>query len=147
MYAYGDSPTPDPASVALMEEMTIDFLTDLCHRARPSPYSLNTPSTYPPASRARVKVDDFKFALRKDTKKLARLEELLYLDRVIANAKRMFDETDGGEHAAAAGTEQGVSPGTTAEKAVGQPSQKADGRLELPGAGAGSLRPPAKARG
>ncbi|KAI3480959.1 hypothetical protein L1887_56912 [Cichorium endivia] len=40
MYAYGDSPDPDPDSVMLMEEMTVDFITDLCCRARPSPYSL-----------------------------------------------------------------------------------------------------------
>ncbi|PWN99104.1 transcription initiation factor IID, 18 kDa subunit, partial [Tilletiopsis washingtonensis] len=81
MYACGDVAQPEPASVALLEEMTVEYLTDLCHRARPSPYSV-----------PRVKVDDLKTALRRDDKKLGRIEELLYLDTVITKARRGFDD-------------------------------------------------------
>ena len=40
----------------------------------------------------RVKVDDFKFALRKDTKKLGRVEELMALQKEITDARKLFDE-------------------------------------------------------
>jgi transcription initiation factor TFIID subunit 13 len=36
-------------------------------------------------------VDDFKVALRHDSRKLGRVEELLYYQKVIAEARRQFD--------------------------------------------------------
>lgn len=124
MYACGDVAQPEPASVALLEEMTVEYLTDLCHRARPSPYAVPVPvhlpnvlaeetperpdgaaplvplrtAPHPFATRQRVKVDDLKTALRRDDKKLGRIEELLYLDTVITKARRGFD--DPGEYEA-----------------------------------------------
>ena len=98
MYAFGDVRDPDPISVAIMEDLTVDFLYDLCMRARPSP--LNVPhvdQSYPPIGRLKVKVDDFKHALRKDPKKLGRLEELLYLETVIKEARKTFDEKEYGK--------------------------------------------------
>ncbi|KAE8210524.1 hypothetical protein CF327_g5615 [Tilletia walkeri] len=144
LWAYGDAPEADPATVDLLEDLTVDFLTDLCHRSRPSPHSLpqgpgmralvpltdfstgttdlhpaaisalsssSTPTLPPTASsssqayiplpahtaghpfytRARIKVDDVKHALRKDGKKFGRVEELMYLDKVIRDAKRQID--------------------------------------------------------
>jgi len=40
MYAFGDVQQPDTDSVALLEDMTVSFLVDLCHRARPNPTKL-----------------------------------------------------------------------------------------------------------
>lgn len=98
MYAYGDVRNPLPESSALLEEMTIDFLTDLCMRARPSPLAVpHVSQSYPPVGRLKVKVDDFKHALRKDPKKLGRLEELLYLETVIKEARRTFDDKELGK--------------------------------------------------
>jgi transcription initiation factor TFIID subunit 13 len=39
-------------------------------------------------------VEDFKFVLRKDPKKLARVEELLYMNEDIRKAKQLFDEKE-----------------------------------------------------
>jgi transcription initiation factor TFIID subunit 13 len=39
-------------------------------------------------------VEDFKFVLRKDAKKLARVEELLYMSEDIRRAKQLFDEKE-----------------------------------------------------
>ncbi|WFD42142.1 hypothetical protein MPSI1_000781 [Malassezia psittaci] len=111
MYAYGDVPNPSPDSVAVLEEMTMDFLTDLCLRAEPSAYALGftashiaaeaiengeTPSSslhgHPPAiqtHRQRANLDDFKRALRHDRKKLGRLEQLLYADKMVTEARRI----------------------------------------------------------
>ena len=113
MYAYGDSPNPHPESVAVLEEMTVDFLTDLCVRAKPSVYSLGLTTSQQAASaaeaagepvastslrgqpsalqtyRQRAKLDDFKHALRNDRKKLGRLEQLLYADKMVSEARRI----------------------------------------------------------
>ena len=144
MYAYGDSPNPDPDSVMLMEEMTVDFITDLCCRARPSPYSLGlgtssisnsssafgatleqfaasqdpnavangtegVPHTLPPRAphRLRVKLEDFRHALRKDVeaKKLGRMEQLLYADKVVTEARRVGGVEEAAERAGAMQTD------------------------------------------
>ncbi|GAK62156.1 uncharacterized protein PAN0_001d0353 [Moesziomyces antarcticus] len=144
MYAYGDSPDPDPDSVMLMEEMTVDFITDLCCRARPSPYSLGLgtssisnsssafgatlenfiandgsnavanggeamPQTLPPRAphRLRVKLEDFRHALRKDVeaKKLGRMEQLLYADKVVTEARRVGGVEEAAERAGALQTD------------------------------------------
>jgi transcription initiation factor TFIID subunit 13 len=47
------------------------------------------------SGRAKIKVDDFKFAVRNDPKKLGRIEELLQLQKVIQDAKRLFDNAEG----------------------------------------------------
>lgn len=111
MYAYGDVPNPQPDSISVLEEMTVDFLTDLCLRAEPSVYTLGLttsqqaaaaiesgepPSSslrgHPPAiqtHRQRAKLDDIKHALRHDRKKLGRLEQLLYADKMVTEARRI----------------------------------------------------------
>lgn len=45
-------------------------------------------------NRGKVRVEDFKFVLRKDAKKLARVEELLYMSEDIRRAKQVFDEKE-----------------------------------------------------
>ncbi|KOS13124.1 transcription factor tfiid complex subunit taf13 [Malassezia pachydermatis] len=113
MYAYGDVANPLPESVAVLEEITVDFLTDLCLRAEPSLYTLGLSSSQLEASAAesfgepvtsasligqtsaaqtyrhRAKLDDFKHALRHDYKKLGRLEQLLYADKMVQEARRI----------------------------------------------------------
>jgi transcription initiation factor TFIID subunit 13 len=39
----------------------------------------------------KIKTDDLLFVLRKDTKKYARVEELLYMNEEVKKAKRAFD--------------------------------------------------------
>lgn len=41
-----------------------------------------------------MRVEDFKFVLRKDAKKLARVEELLYMSEDIRRAKQLFEEKE-----------------------------------------------------
>lgn len=157
MYAYGDSPNPDPDSVMLMEEMTVDFITDLCCRARPSPYALGlgtssisnsssafgatieqqdpngvlngvdgVPHTLPPRAphRLRVKLEDFRHALRKDVeaKKLGRMEQLLYADKVVTEARRVGGVEEAAERAGAMQTDNLPPPTSNTEGA----SQGAD---------------------
>ena len=83
MYAFGDE-DPNPESVSLMEDILVDYITTLCQEANRV------------AGTRKVRVDDFKFALRKDPKKLGRVEELLMLQKEIAQAKKLFDDKEGG---------------------------------------------------
>lgn len=39
-------------------------------------------------------MEDFKYILRKDKKKLGRVEELLYMSEDIRRAKQLFDEKE-----------------------------------------------------
>jgi hypothetical protein len=160
MYAFGDVRKPEAESVALVEDMALSFLVDLCHRARPQPHKIPIPNNqntitaiasglsqqmegasvtsmtgassgsiqqanstkssiasrsikdartatnaaaatthtsvpprlaaHPYIARPRMTVDDLKFACRKDAKKSSRIEELLYLDKVITDAQKAF---------------------------------------------------------
>ncbi|KAL7007174.1 hypothetical protein EMMF5_003400 [Cystobasidiomycetes sp. EMM_F5] len=91
MYAFGDDPEPLPETVAILEEVLVDYLTDLCKDA--AGHSTNA---------KKLKLDDLKFALRRpqQARQLARVEELLYLQEDIARARRNLDITYGAKGAA-----------------------------------------------
>ncbi|GAA6020262.1 hypothetical protein JCM11491_003869 [Sporobolomyces phaffii] len=80
MYGFGDDYNSAPDTIAVMEELVVDHITDVCHQA-----------SQIAASRGKVKLDDFRFALRNDRKKLARFEELLFMQEEIARARRGFE--------------------------------------------------------
>lgn len=81
MYAFGDE-DPSMESVSVMEDILHDYITSLCVEAARC------------AGPRKVRVDDFKFALRRDPKKLGRVEELLNLQKEIAQAKKLFDDKE-----------------------------------------------------
>jgi len=85
LYAYGDDHEPLPETVKVLDEIVTDYIIETCHDAALS-------ASY--SRRAKIKVDDFKFALRKDPKKLGRVQELLSMDKVLKQARRQFDEKD-----------------------------------------------------
>lgn len=81
MYAFGDD-DPTQESLQVMDEILQDYIIQLCRSAQHA------------AGPRKVKVDDFKFSLRRDAKKLGRCEELLALQKEIAQAKKLFDENE-----------------------------------------------------
>ncbi|KAG0639572.1 transcription initiation factor IID, 18kD subunit-domain-containing protein [Tuber brumale] len=83
MYAFGDDPDPLPESVQVLDEIVTDYIVDMCHDAARMASR---------GGRNKIKVDDFKFALRKDQRKLGRVEELLIMSKVIADARKQFDD-------------------------------------------------------
>lgn len=66
--------------------LTPSFIIETCHSAALCAHI---------SHRAKIKVDDFKFALRKDPKKLGRVTELLTMDKSIKNARKAFDDQEG----------------------------------------------------
>lgn len=71
----------EPVANAL-EEVLVEFLTDLCHNA------LHHARAH---GRSKVKMDDFPFALRNDPLKLARIETIIKQSQRIAKAQQMLD--------------------------------------------------------
>ncbi|KAK9313735.1 transcription initiation factor IID, 18kD subunit-domain-containing protein [Lipomyces starkeyi] len=86
MYAFGDVPNPERESVAVLEDILTDYIVDMCHEAARMARTTN---------RNKVKVDDFKFALRRDYRKLGRVEELQRLSKEIHEARKTFDDSEG----------------------------------------------------
>ncbi|GAA5904079.1 hypothetical protein JCM6882_003819 [Rhodosporidiobolus microsporus] len=131
MYGFGDD-SPAPDTVNVMEELVIEHITDICTQA----HLIST-------NRGKIKVDDFRFALRRDPKKLARLDELLFMQEEIARARRGFENPmDFAEEEGAEGG-FGPAPGAAgagaggAGAAAGATAAAKTGGLALPGGGGG----------
>ncbi|OLY78299.1 Transcription initiation factor TFIID subunit 13 [Smittium mucronatum] len=84
MYGFGDSIDTNLDSAFILEDMLIEYINDICVQA-----------ALVAGKRPKVTVDDFKFCLRKDPKKLARVEELISANKEIENARKMFKDDDG----------------------------------------------------
>lgn len=125
MYAFGDS-NPQPDTINVMEELLIEHITDVCTQAQRVA-----------SNKGKVKVDDFKFALRTDHKKLSRVEELLYMQEVIARARSQRDDLATFAQEEAEEEKRREQQQTTSTSAAG-------GGLSLPGKGRG--RPPKNAQ-
>ncbi|KAI9817654.1 MAG: Transcription initiation factor TFIID subunit 13 [Phylliscum demangeonii] len=85
MYAYGDDREPLEETVKILDELVTDFIIEMCHEAAVS-------ATL--ARRQKIKVDDFRFALRTDAVKLGRVQELLHMDKVLKDWRKLFNEND-----------------------------------------------------
>ncbi|SCZ88371.1 BZ3500_MvSof-1268-A1-R1_Chr2-1g04367 [Microbotryum saponariae] len=80
LFGFGDQAPCLPETALLMEELLINHITSICQSAQRSALD-----------RDRLKLDDVKFSLRHDPKKLARVEELLFMTEVIARARGRDD--------------------------------------------------------
>ncbi|CAE6437402.1 hypothetical protein ACGC1H_004420 [Rhizoctonia solani] len=84
MYAFGDHANPAPDTVAVMEEILMDFMMDVCTTAMKK------------TKRTNIQIDGLREALSHpaDVKKLARMEELLFMQEDIKRARAQFSEKD-----------------------------------------------------
>ncbi|KAI9754729.1 MAG: hypothetical protein M4579_004576 [Chaenotheca gracillima] len=85
MFAFGDDREPLDESVKVLDEIVTDFIIETCHEAALS-------ASY--SRRQKIKVDDFRFVLRKDPRKLGRVQELLAMDKQLKKDRKLFDEND-----------------------------------------------------
>jgi len=81
MYGFGDDRNPANDTVNVMEEILIEYITDVCQTAGAQ------------TKRVRLSIDDLRRALSRppDAKKLARMEELLFMQEDIKRARAQFD--------------------------------------------------------
>lgn len=86
LYAYGDAPQPLPETVQCVDELVSGYLVDICTAAYRTAQTVH---------RNKIKVEDFKFVLRNDPVKLGRAEELMQMSKVITEARKQFDNSEG----------------------------------------------------
>ncbi|KAJ5281907.1 Transcription initiation factor TFIID subunit 13 [Penicillium angulare] len=124
LLAYGDpSPHPSfpseplPETVRVLDEIVTDFILELCHGAAQVAHH---------ARRQKIKVDDFRFALRRDPNKLGRVQELLRMERELKEARKAFDQNDD-QVAKDAGKKGTNAPGAPTEEVEGGAESVAGG--------------------
>ncbi|KAL3834095.1 hypothetical protein ACJIZ3_008831 [Penstemon smallii] len=78
MYGFGDDANPLPETVALVEDIVVEYVTNLVHKAEDVA-----------TKRGNLFAKDFLFLIRKDLPKLNRCTELLSLDEDIKQAKKI----------------------------------------------------------
>jgi len=86
MYGFGDDKQVANDTVAVMEEILIEYIVDVCQSAVTS------------TRKTRLQIEDLRRALSRpaDAKKLARMEELLFMQEDIKRARKQFEENEGG---------------------------------------------------
>ncbi|KAI2718461.1 hypothetical protein DTO013E5_8119 [Penicillium roqueforti] len=135
LLAYGDpSPHPSfpneplPETVRVLDEIVTDFVLELCHGAAQVAHH---------ARRQKIKVEDFRFALRRDQNKLGRVQELLRMERELKEARKAFDQNDDqvakeagkkGAAAAAAAAAAGENPVAAEAAAAATVTKKSKGK-------------------
>ena len=80
MHGFGDDPNPYSETVDLVEELVVQFITEMTLKAMEVGKS------------GRVNVNDIIFIIRKDKKKYARVKDLLNMKEQIDKAKKAFEE-------------------------------------------------------
>ncbi|CAA9964003.1 transcription initiation factor tfiid protein [Pyrenophora teres f. maculata] len=107
LLAFGDNDYPLPETIRVLDEIITDYIIETCHEAA---------SVAHHARRAKIKLDDFKFMLRRDTGKLGRVSEMLETDKELKRKRKAFDTDEGavlaekdasGAKAGEAGKEEG----------------------------------------
>ncbi|KAJ4318931.1 hypothetical protein N0V94_004161 [Neodidymelliopsis sp. IMI 364377] len=86
LLAFGDNDYPLPETVRVLDEIITDYIIETCHEAA---------SVAHHARRAKIKLDDFKFMLRRDTGKLGRVSEMLETDKELKRKRKAFDTDEG----------------------------------------------------
>ena len=80
MHGFGDDPNPYSETVDLVEELVVQFITEMTVKAMEVGKS------------GRVHVNDIIFIIRKDPKKYARVKDLLMMKEQIDKAKKAFSD-------------------------------------------------------
>jgi transcription initiation factor TFIID subunit 13 len=118
LYAHGDVPTSLPSTIRVLDEILSDFIIELCFEAdRPAQL----------AARQKVKLEDFKFACRKDPLKLGKIEEVFERKAEIDAARKAIDVNDDKI------TKEGVGNLVVAEEELGEADDDADVRSQVVG--------------
>ncbi|XP_058295495.1 transcription initiation factor TFIID subunit 13 isoform X2 [Hylobates moloch] len=84
MYGFGDDQNPYTESVDILEDLVIEFITEMTHKAMSI------------GRQGRVQVEDIVFLIRKDPRKFARVKDLLTMNEELKRARKAFDEADYG---------------------------------------------------
>ncbi|KAI0273755.1 transcription initiation factor IID, 18kD subunit-domain-containing protein [Gloeopeniophorella convolvens] len=84
MFGFGDDRNPSNDTVNVMEEILVEYIADICQTA------------LAPTKKSRLAIEDFRRVLSRpaDAKKLARMEELLFMQEDIKRARAQFNDSE-----------------------------------------------------
>lgn len=85
LFAHGDSPHSLDSTKRVLDDLLTDFITELCFEAHRSAQL---------AGRQKIKVDDIKFACRKNPTYLGKMEETYLKKEAIDRARKTLDVND-----------------------------------------------------
>lgn len=80
MYGFGDDQNPYTESVDLLEDLVIQYISEITYKAMEIGKS------------GRVTVEDILFLTKKDARKYTRVKELLLMNEELKKARKAFDE-------------------------------------------------------
>ncbi|CAF3197591.1 unnamed protein product [Rotaria sp. Silwood2] len=86
MYGFGDDPQPYAESVELLEDLVLQYITDMTLKA----------AEIGSNKQGRIVVNDILYLLRHDRRKYARVKELLSMNEELKRARKAFDEPSKG---------------------------------------------------
>ena len=92
LYAFGDTPNPLSSTISTLDEILSDFIIETCHSAALC-------ASY--SRRQKIKVDDFRWVLRKNPALLGRVSEQLFREKYIKAQRRLVDFDAYGKEGAA----------------------------------------------
>jgi len=82
LYGFGDDPNPYTETVNLVEELVIQYITDV------------TKSALEFGRPGKISLEDLAYVIRNDKRKATRAKELIYLDQEIKKARKGIEELD-----------------------------------------------------
>ncbi|VDD76472.1 unnamed protein product [Mesocestoides corti] len=82
LYAFGDVENPLPETVALVEEIAVQYLLDMTRRALEM------------GRLGKITVEDIAYLVRSDPRKFSRAKELLLISEELNRAKKAFENDD-----------------------------------------------------
>jgi transcription initiation factor TFIID subunit 13 len=83
LYAFGDTRNPLPTTVSTLDSIITDYIIETCHEAAAHASH---------ARRAKIKLDDFRWMLRRDAEKLGRVQYLISEEKAQKKTRRMFED-------------------------------------------------------
>lgn len=106
MYGFGDDRNPANDTVNVMEEILVEYIVDVVRLSLIGQrqfahhgfvlQNLQCQTALLPGKKSRLSIEDLRRALSRpaDAKKLARMEELLFMQEDIKRARAQFEESD-----------------------------------------------------
>ncbi|KAK4692133.1 transcription initiation factor TFIID subunit 13, partial [Lecanoromycetidae sp. Uapishka_2] len=86
LYAFGDDHDPLDETVRVLDEIVTDFIIETSHTAAKAAEV---------SGRTKLKIDDFKFAIRKDELSTGRVKELFAADKTLKASRQVLDPAEG----------------------------------------------------
>jgi transcription initiation factor TFIID subunit 13 len=102
MFGFGDDRNPSNDTVNVMEEILVEYIADIVGFLSTFIHfmaiilSAQCQTALAPTKKSRLSIEDFRRALSRpaDAKKLARMEELLFMQEDIKRARAQFNDSE-----------------------------------------------------